>query len=81
MHTWVIKNMRTGKYVYGTDYRYCKRRQRTSHNMALTFESYYDANREYFHRKCGKAYKIVKMEMQETGIALNADASKRDIWV
>ena len=59
---YAIQNVKTGKFVYGTDYRYHPHRQRTSKNQMLTYEDLLDAKYDFLHRKCGKDYKIVVLE-------------------
>lgn len=41
---YAIQHKRTKKFVYGTDKRYSKFRQRTSNEQALLFESYFTAH-------------------------------------
>ena len=47
---YAIQNIKTGKFVYGTDYRYGrigqKHNQRTSKNQMLTYDDYYLAAEE-----------------------------------
>jgi len=61
---WAIRNKRTKKWVYGTDYRYWPHHQRTSENKALTFEDEEDAQYEMKHRQCGKDYEIVPVRLE-----------------
>lgn len=60
---YAIRNKNTHKWVYGTDYRYKPRHQRTSLGRALTYEDRAEAEMDYKHRQCGKDYEIVKVEM------------------
>lgn len=53
--TWLIKNRRSGKYVYGTDYR-GKPRQRTSFEKAILYETREECELDMLHRRCGKDY-------------------------
>lgn len=62
---YAIKNKRTGKWVYGTDYRYVPHRQRTSFDEAMTFDSKEEAAFAFEHRNCGKDYVIVEVELLE----------------
>jgi hypothetical protein len=62
---YAIQNIKTGKFVYGTDYRYSKPRQRTSHNQMLTYADYESANCDFRTRRCCKAYKIVDVEVRK----------------
>lgn len=57
-----IQNQRTGKFVYGTDYRYYPRRQRTDFERMRTYDEYYFAECDFLSRGCGKDYRIVELE-------------------
>jgi len=57
-----IQNQKTGKFVYGTDYRYFPRRQRTASNQLLTFDDYDSAENNFIVRGCGKDYRIVELK-------------------
>lgn len=59
---YAIQNIKTGKFVYGTDYRYYPRHQRTSHNRLLTYDTLAQAKSDYLHRQCGKDYRIVVLK-------------------
>jgi hypothetical protein len=60
---YAIRNKRTKRWLYGTDYRRCPPTQRTSHNEAITFEDWIDAEHQFRMRKCGKEYEIVKVKL------------------
>ena len=64
-----IQNIETGKFVYGTDYRYPKPNkkfnQRTSHNQMLTYADLEQAKFDFRHRGCGKDYRIVVLKTIE----------------
>lgn len=66
---YAIQNIKTGKFVYGTDYRYGrlgeKHNQRTSKNKMLTYDDYYLAAEDFRHRGCGKDYRIVVLKTVE----------------
>ena len=62
---WAIRNRRTKKWVYGTDYRYRPRHQRTSNEMALTYETQNEALHDMKMRECGKDYKAVPVRFEE----------------
>ena len=63
---WVIKNRRTGKYVYGTDYdRNGPPVQRTSFNKALTFDNREECELVMRYRRCGRDYKPVEVYLCE----------------
>ena len=59
---YAIQNVRTGKFVYGTDYCYYPRHQRTSFEQMLTFDEYYFAESAFLSRGCGSDYRIVELE-------------------
>lgn len=61
MITYAIIDTRTGKYVYGTDFCYSPRHQRTSDCQMITFPDILSARREFSGRECGEDYKIVKI--------------------
>lgn len=54
-----IQNIKTGKFLYGTDYRYFPPHQRTSRNQALTYDSLARAKADFRGRRCGKDYRVV----------------------
>lgn len=60
-----IKNTKTGKWVYGTDYRRNPRHQRTSSEQALTYPFQQFAQADFNVRGCCKDYKIVEVELSE----------------
>lgn len=60
---WAIRNKRTKKWLYGTDYRRNPATQRTSDNKAITFETLEEAEHAYRLRGCGKSYVIVPVEI------------------
>ena len=64
--SWAIKNKRTGKYVFGTDYRYHPLHQRTSYSKALLFGGEDECVAEMRARKCGKGYKPVEVYLCES---------------
>lgn len=57
-----IQNQRTGKFVYGTDYRYYPRHQRTDFERMRIYDEYHFAERDFLSRECGKDYRIVELE-------------------
>ena len=58
-----IQNIKTGKFLYGTDYRYCPPHQRTSKTKMLTYSSIAEAAHDFWvKRKCGKDYRIVVLK-------------------
>ena len=56
---YAIRNKRTGKWLYGTDFRHFPYTQRTSFEQAKIWESYEAAKSEFKSRMCGKSYEIV----------------------
>lgn len=61
---WAIRNKRTRKWLYGTDYRYRPFHQRTSRDRVLVFGNNLEANIEFKHRQCGKDYEIVLVRIE-----------------
>lgn len=78
---YAIQNIKTGKFVYGTDYRYCrpgeKYNQFTSENLMLTFEDYYSAAEAFRRRGCGKDYRIVVLKTVEVKRIIEFDMPGR----
>ena len=62
-------NIKTGKFVYGTDFRRCSNigtyNQRTSKNKMLTFADLEEVERAFKTRGCGKDYRIVVLKTIE----------------
>lgn len=72
---YAIRNKRTGKWLYGTDYRYPyhyhmagherpSRRQRTSNERVITWETRQQAEIELVTRRCGKDYEVVPVKLE-----------------
>lgn len=59
---YAIQNIKTGKFVYGTDYRYYPRHQRTSFEKMLIYDEYFFAECDFLSRGCSKDYRIVELE-------------------
>lgn len=59
---YAIQNIKTGKFVYGTDYRYYPSRQRTSFEKILTYDELFFAECDFKSRMCGRDYRIVELE-------------------
>lgn len=58
-----IQNVKTGKFMYGTDFRYGgPHHQRTSHNEMRTYSNLAQAKYDFIHRQCGKDYRIVVLK-------------------
>ncbi|GKQ42933.1 hypothetical protein RD055328_08560 [Companilactobacillus sp. RD055328] len=62
---YAIKNIRTGKWLYGTNFRRIPYWQMTSFEMALTEERLSEIKYQFTRRRCGKNYKIVKVKLSE----------------
>lgn len=60
-----IQNQRTGKFMFGTDYRYNPPQQRTSIDEMRTYHDLRGAVLDYNNRKCGKDYRIVVLKPVE----------------
>lgn len=58
---YAIVNVKTGKFVYGTDRRYHPFRQRTSREQMITYDDLFRAQSDFLQRKCGKEYKIAEV--------------------
>lgn len=78
---YAIQNIKTGKFVYGTDYRYRrsgkKHNQRTSKNQMLTFDDYFQAAEDFRRRGCGKDYRIVVLKTVEVKRVIEFDMPDR----
>ena len=61
---WAIRNKRTRKWVYGTDYRYSPCRQLTCEDRALIYRTEAEAQAEFAFRDCGKNYEIVPVRLE-----------------
>ena len=59
---YAIQNIKTGKFVYGTDYRYNRPKQRTSKDEMLTYATDWHAQLDFKKRRCGKDYRIVVLK-------------------
>ncbi|WP_213413564.1 hypothetical protein, partial [Xylanibacillus composti] len=51
---YAIRNKKTGKWLYGTDFRFNPRRQLTSYDAALTFGDRQSVELDFQRRGCGK---------------------------
>lgn len=63
--SYAIKNKRTGRFVYATDYRYHPPHQMTSRYRALLFSDYESADMARKSRQCTSYYEIVPVEIKE----------------
>ena len=63
---WAIRNKRTKKWLYGTNFdRNGRPQQRTSFEWVMTWDEYNRAEIEYQRRRCGKDYEIVPVKIVE----------------
>lgn len=67
MEFYAIRNKQTGRWVYGTDYRYHPRRQMTSENRFIVYPTLEAAKQDFKFRHCGKAYQICKLWAEVDG--------------
>lgn len=73
MSAYAIINTQTGKYVWGTDYRYHPPQQRTSDSRVLIFGSQIEADQARLVRRCGKKYKTCAVEIKLLKVFDNSD--------
>ena len=73
---YAIRNILTGKFLYGTDYRYDPPHQRTSFQEMKTYESLAKAKMDFKHRKCCGNYQIVEVTAKVTAIVNMIDDEK-----
>lgn len=71
-----IQNIKTGKFLYGTDYRYSPCRQRTSKNEMRTYSCLNQAISDYHSRRCGKDYRIVVLKAVEIRRVIDLDSAE-----
>mgnify|MGYP001233688935 FL=1 len=61
---YAIRNKRTKKWLYGTDFREYPYKQRISNEQAMLFESKEDAEYQFRRRDCKEGqYEIVKVKL------------------
>ena len=64
--SYAIKNKRTGRFVYATDYRYSPPHQMTSNSRALIYSDFEAACMATKIRQCSMSYyEIVLVEIKE----------------
>ena len=61
---YAIRNRKTKKWVYGTDFRYHPAHQRTSEDMAIIYNDHRSAMVDFFRRYCGKQYEVVPVRLE-----------------
>lgn len=71
-----IQNIKTGKFVMGTDYRYNPPHQRTSFNQAITYGMLAQVKSDFMHRRCGKDYRIVVLKRVEVKRVIDFDSAE-----
>lgn len=69
-----IRNIKTGKFVSGTNYCYYPRHQITSRNKMLTYDTLASAKADYISRGCGKDYRIVLLKTVEVKRVIDFDS-------
>lgn len=69
-----IQNIKTGKFLFGTDFRYNPYHQRTSDNQMLTYSYLAMAKSDYLHRKCSPDYRIVCLKPVEVNTVIPLDS-------
>lgn len=78
---YAIQNIKTKKFVFGTDYRYFnkarKHNQRTSRNKMLTYDDFESAAMDFRTRKCGRNYRIVVLKKIEVKRVFEFDYEDR----
>lgn len=62
---YAIQNIKTGKFVCGTDYRYDPPHQLTHNDEMLTYHMDLQAFNDFKKRRCGKDYRIVVLKTIE----------------
>lgn len=69
-----IQNIKTGKFVYGTDYRYFPRHQHTSRTQMRTYNCLNLARADFISRGCGNDYRIVCLKSVEVERVIEFDS-------
>lgn len=67
---WAIKNKKTGKWLYGTDFRGSKKKQRCSKERAELWDTKELAESNIRWRGCGKNYQAVPVQIVEVKMKL-----------
>ena len=68
MEFYAIRNKQTGRWVYGTDYRYHPHRQVTSEDRFIVYPTLEDAKQDFVFRRCGKNYQICRLWAEVDGV-------------
>lgn len=75
-----IQNIKTGDFVYGTDFRYSPPHQRTSNRQMLTFPTLHSACHAFLVRKCGRDYRVVCLKTVQVKAVYSAPKTIDDAW-
>ncbi len=82
---YAIQNIKTGEFLFGTDFGYgpdsC--RQRTSLEQMLTFDRLRHAKVDFVRRQCGSDYRIVRVKTPEVERVIDFDTPGGydcDVW-
>lgn len=62
---YAIKSIKTGKWLFGTNFRFSPPHQRTSSDQCMTWEDKNTAESEFRRRHCNSDYKIVRVKIEE----------------
>jgi len=62
---YAIKNIKTGEWLFGTDYREYPPEQRTSKEQALTYMEDEFAEHDLKVRRCDENYEVVQVNLIE----------------
>jgi hypothetical protein len=74
-----IMNIKTGKFVYGTNYNYVPPRQRTSKNKMLTYADLEEVEQAFKNRGCGNDYRIVVLKTIEVKRIIERNNKKNNV--
>lgn len=82
---YAIQNIKTGKFVCGTDFGYGPNscRQQTSLDQMVTFDCLRYAKSSFLHRQCGKDYRIVRVKTPDVERVIDFDTKDGydcDVW-
>ena len=82
MRLYAIQNIKTGEFVYGTDFSYdpAENQQRTSLDQMLTFDCLRYAKTEFERRSCGEDYRIVRVKTPEVERVIDFDSPDGYDW-
>lgn len=72
-----IQNIKTGKFVTGTDYSYQPPHQITEFNQALTYNTLARAKSDFIDRRCGRNYRVVCIKPIEVRSVIDFDCDHK----